>query len=149
MMATMVTRLRDKIVKYSEFSSDTLYIKGISRKLEYEEVLSFLSVVESPIDVDLSMRFSTGEIWAKYSSAEISCKSIAQLHQKLLNSCSICARYELGTDKLGKIIVDRNSHNTVIRHIRHPKGFNSVAATGTFNIPIGKCTYNRYDINVV
>lgn len=101
--------------------SDTLYIRGFPKSESDESVREILAVVIAPVAVDLSFRSNSGQVWAKYSDADIAAKTLLRLHLKCINGSVLSVKYELGLDESGKRIVDRGSHNTVIRSVGRRK----------------------------
>lgn len=97
--------------------SDTVYIRGFSSAETDDSVMTILRRIAPPIEVDLSSRVSKGQVWAKYSSLDVAWGTISALHQATINGSVLSVKYELGVDVAGKRIVDRSSHNTVIRSI--------------------------------
>jgi hypothetical protein len=114
--------LRKRLVKSSQLDeqSDTVYCRGFSSKrFSDDEVISILSIVEQPCDIDLTKRQRFGILWAKYRSVTIAHETIVRLHQSMHNGVSVSLRFELGLDDNGKPIVPKTSHCTIVRHIMY------------------------------
>ena len=64
--------------------SDTLYVRGISRRTTDEELLSrILDVMEAPVETDLHSKRKAGVIWARYSSWRVAQQTIIRIHQTI------------------------------------------------------------------
>jgi hypothetical protein len=110
--------LKQRVLRdLSRLASDTIYGRGFSRHLLDEDVLLLLSIAHTPLETDLSQRQRFGVVWAKYEHEVAAHETILQLHQHIERGISLSVRFELGVDELGKPIVPRTSHNTIIRHV--------------------------------
>lgn len=110
--------LKDRPVKFADGEcSDTLYIRGLPKSESDESVTKLLSKVCQPVEIDLSFRPKSGEVWAKYVDVSTACQALRGLHHKSVNGSILSVKYELGLDVNGKRIVDRSSHTTIIRSV--------------------------------
>jgi hypothetical protein len=101
----------------------------LARAITDEHIHELLCSIEDPVETDFSLRKSGGQIWALYKTVDAARRTIHTLHQKIVGGVCVSAKFELGLDKAGNRIVDRNSHHTVMRHIAYRKG------VSTSNVP--------------
>jgi hypothetical protein len=105
-------------VSSSGQESDILYCRGLSKQASDAEVLTLLSTVASPIAVDFSARLR-GVVWAKYTDIQIAHETSHVLHQRVWCGVSLSLKFELGVDAVGRPIVPKTAHNTIIRSINY------------------------------
>jgi len=94
-----------------------LYIRGLPRSESDGSVEKLLSNVAKPVEIDLSFRPKSGEVWAKYSDVGTACQVLQTLHHKSISGSILSVKYELGLDSNGKRVVDRSTHTTIIRSV--------------------------------
>lgn len=58
-----VLPLKQRIIKDSDETSDTVYARGFSKLIPDDEVLNFLSVLHKPIEIDFSKRLQSSGTW--------------------------------------------------------------------------------------
>lgn len=64
-------------------------------------------------------------MWSRYRDVDTAKRTVHSLHQRLVGGVCLAAKFELGIDKNGHRVVDRNSHHTVRRHVAFRKGSSS------------------------
>lgn len=133
--------LKDRyVLNTSSASSDTIFVRGITKATLDEEVTTLLSIKAVPLEVDLSQRGLNGGVWAKYASSEQAFATILDLHQRWHRTSCISARYELGIGPDGNRRRDPSTHNTKRRCIHsksdcggHSGGYNYTSESVTVN----------------
>lgn len=113
--------LRHRIIKFSDSTSDSVYVGGISKKISDEKLVAILSIVEPPIEVDLSKRHLSGRMWAKYESIDVVKETINRLNHLDVEGVTLSLRYEMGYDEHGIPIVSKNQHSTIIRKVSNKR----------------------------
>ena len=109
--------LKERMVLYGPHRSDTVYVRGIHKSTTADEVVRLVSLVAEPLEVDLSQRSASGEIWVKYKNLADTQQAILVLHQRIEKGVYISARYELGKTADGKHVSDPSTHNTRVRNV--------------------------------
>jgi hypothetical protein len=71
-------------INAQQSKSDTLYIRGISRRVTDEELLhKILNQVEDPVETDLLSKRNSGVIWARYGSLSTAHRTMLKIHQSI------------------------------------------------------------------
>jgi hypothetical protein len=97
----------------------TLEVKGFHKSVIEQEIVNILSIIEEPVEIDFLSRYSDrSKIYVTYGSMDIAMKVVHSLHQHHFRGSILSVRYELGVDEEGRRVVDRSSHNTLIRSVR-------------------------------
>lgn len=142
--------VKDYPLRASDFlSSDTLYIRGVSKSVSKNDILQLLSSLSVPIAIYIEA--NNTHVWVKYESISITEKMIMKLHQFYWIGKYLSVKYELGFDNGGKRILGGYIHNNhpLIRHIDDsrkkdkPKSRKNDSKKNDFNV-----TYNNKSISV-
>lgn len=120
-MSAGTVAVRHRVAVTSFTSSDTVFLRGVTKASQDEEILGLLREQAIPLEVDLSQRSRTGCIWAKYSTVEDAQSTIMALHQRWHRTSCLSARFELGVGPDGKVIPDLSVHNTKLRCIHRKR----------------------------
>ena len=76
--------MKEPVLNDNRTVSDTLYVRGLSKRITDEELTSqILNVIESPVEVDLHSKRSSGMIWARYSSIAVAQRTMIIIHQNI------------------------------------------------------------------
>ena len=103
-----------------DFTSEVLFLTGLSKCLTEEEIKNLLG--PSCVDVDYSKRHQFGRVWARFTTVSEANLVKHQLHQSVHDDISVSCRFELGVDDKGKRIVPSGAHNTVVRNVGLRRG---------------------------
>ena len=103
-----------------DFTSEILFLTGLSKCLTNEEIAILLT--DSCTEIDFQFRQQYGKLYARFPSVQAASLVKHQLHQSIHYEIKINCRFELGVDDKGKRIVSLGSHNTIIRKIKLRKG---------------------------
>ena len=92
--------LKERMVLYGPHRSDTVYVRGIHKSTTADEVVRLVSLVAEPLEVDLSQRSASGEIWVKYKNLADTQQAILVLHQRIEKGVYIPRDMNLGKQQM-------------------------------------------------
>jgi len=73
MSETQLLKDRPGHLNLDSGQSDTLIVKGFPRTMTDEEVIKYVSVAATPVEIDLENRFAMGAVWVRFESIDMVC----------------------------------------------------------------------------